>query len=68
MNSRITGTGELTISYKIKKGDSLWKIAQIYYGNGKLYKKIEEDNLLRKPYSLKAGQMLNIKYSSNEWK
>jgi nucleoid-associated protein YgaU len=68
MNNKITEAKELTISYKIKKGDSLWKIAQIYYGNGKLYKKIEEDNFLRKPYSLKAGQMLNIKYSSNEWK
>jgi nucleoid-associated protein YgaU len=61
-------TNEIVINYKIKKGDSLWKIAKIYYGHGKLYKKIEEDNNLRKPYSLKVGQLLNIKYYPNEWK
>lgn len=30
--------------YKIKKGDTLWKIAKSFYGNGNDYKKIFEAN------------------------
>jgi LysM repeat protein len=31
-------------SYTVKAGDSLWKIAQTYYGNGTLYPKIIAGN------------------------
>jgi LysM repeat protein len=52
---------ETTVIYAIKKGDSMWKIARLFYGKGSSYKQIEEANNLHKPYSLRPGQLLNIK-------
>jgi hypothetical protein len=54
-------TKEIVVTYIIKKGDSMWKIAHLFYGKGSLYKNIEKDNNLQKPYSLRTGQLLNIK-------
>lgn len=31
-------------TYVLKKGDCLWKVAQMYYGNGALYQKIADAN------------------------
>jgi nucleoid-associated protein YgaU len=46
----------------VKKGESLWKIAEQYYGDGNLYKKIFEANqdILSDPNLIKVGQKLRI--------
>jgi hypothetical protein len=54
-----------TVLYAIKKGDSMWKISRLFYGKGSSYKQIEEANNLQKPYSLRPGQLLNIKLIQN---
>jgi hypothetical protein len=52
---------EITIQYKIKQGDYLSKIAQFFYNDWRMYKKIETDNNLNPPYILNIGQPLIIK-------
>ena len=47
------------ISYTVKSGDSLWKIATYYYGKGSMYKDIVEFNEL-KSNVLRVGQDLKI--------
>ena len=49
-------------SYTVKKGDTLWKISQSVYGNGKDWKKIYDANsaAIGDPDNLKAGQTLVI--------
>jgi len=46
----------------VKKGDTLWKIAENYYGDGNLYKKIFEANkdILKDPNLIQVGQKLRI--------
>ncbi len=44
----------------VKPGDSLWKLAQQYFGDGNKYMKIASDNNLVKPYVLIQGQELKI--------
>jgi nucleoid-associated protein YgaU len=46
----------------VKKGESLWKIAEQYYGDGNLYKKIFEANqdILSDPNLIKVGQKIRI--------
>ena len=48
--------------HEVKKGDTLWKIAEKYYGDGNLYKQIFEANrdILKKPDVIKIGQKLHI--------
>lgn len=48
--------------HEVKKGDTLWKIAEKYYGDGNLYKKIFEANrtILKNPDVIKIGQKLHI--------
>ncbi|MEE9913885.1 MAG: LysM peptidoglycan-binding domain-containing protein [Deltaproteobacteria bacterium] len=48
--------------HEVKKGDTLWKIAEKYYGDGSLYKKIFEanQNILKNPDLIKIGQKLHI--------
>lgn len=45
--------------YVVKKGDSLWKIAVLYYGKGSLWTKIYEYNDLDST-NIKVGQKLKI--------
>jgi hypothetical protein len=52
---------EFSIRYKVKKGDYPIKIAQLFYNDWRMYKKIEGDNNLKQPYILKVGQPLTIK-------
>jgi hypothetical protein len=52
---------EIVIEYKVKFGDYPSKIAHFFYNDWKLYKKIEIDNNLIQPYTLKEGQKLKIK-------
>ncbi len=46
----------------VQKGDTLWKIADEYYGDGRLYTKIFEANrdVLADPDKIKPGQELRI--------
>jgi len=48
--------------HEVKKGDTLWKIAEKYYGDGSLYKTIFEANkdILKNPDMIKIGQKLHI--------
>jgi nucleoid-associated protein YgaU len=46
----------------VKKGETLWKIAEQYYGDGALYPKIFEANrdILKDPDRINIGQKLRI--------
>ncbi len=48
--------------YEVKKGDSLSKIAEQYYGDPMLYPRIFEANrdILKDPNKIKPGQKLRI--------
>jgi nucleoid-associated protein YgaU len=43
--------------YEVQKGDTLWKIAERFYGEGRLYTKIFEANrdVLKNPDLIKIG-------------
>ena len=53
---------DATQYHEVKKGDTLWKIAERYYGDGSLYTKIFEANrdILKDPNVIKVGQKLRI--------
>ena len=53
---------DATQYHEVKKGDTLWKIAEKYYGDGSLYGKIFEANktILKDPNVIKIGQKLRI--------
>ncbi len=53
---------DATQYHEVKKGDTLWKIAENYYGDGSLYTKIFEANrnILKDPNVIKVGQKLRI--------
>lgn len=48
--------------YEVKKGDTLSKIAEEYYGDKMLYPRIFEANrdILKDPNKIKPGQKLRI--------
>lgn len=49
-------------TYKVKKGDTLWAIAQKYYGDGRKWRKILEANTdkVKNPRTMKVGIELVI--------
>ncbi|HEX5633287.1 MAG TPA: LysM peptidoglycan-binding domain-containing protein [Gemmatimonadales bacterium] len=49
-------------TYEVRKGDSLWKIAQQAYGDGNKWKLIAEANreLVPNPDLIQPGQVLTI--------
>jgi len=53
---------DATQFHEVKKGETLWKIAEHYYGDGSLYKKIFEVNgdVLNDPNVIRVGQKLRI--------
>ena len=53
---------DATQYHEVKKGDTLWKIAEKYYGDGSLYTNIFEANrdILKDPNVIKIGQKLRI--------
>ncbi len=53
------------MEYKVKKGDTLTKLAKEYYGSSKYWKKIAEDNNIKEPYILKENSILIIKKSKD---
>jgi nucleoid-associated protein YgaU len=52
---------ESVIQYRVKKSDCLSMIAEFFYNDWRMYNKIETDNNLKQPYTLKIGQILIIK-------
>ena len=52
--------GSSTEYYTVVKGDSLWAIAQKYYGNGSLYPKIKKLNGLSSNV-IYPGQKLRVR-------
>jgi nucleoid-associated protein YgaU len=48
--------------HEVKKGETLWKLAERYYGDGSLYPKIFEANkdTLKDPNLIRVGQKLRI--------
>lgn len=53
---------DATQYHEVVKGDTLWKIAEKYYGDGSLYTNIFEANkdILKDPDMIKIGQKLRI--------
>ena len=49
-------------TYTVKKGDSLWKIAKQFYGNGNAWTRIHEANkdIIRDPDLIQPGWTLRI--------
>lgn len=60
-------TGTEAIFYTVQKGDTLWKIAQRYYGSGSYWQKIYQDNsqIIQDPNRIYAGQVLLIYLTAN---
>lgn len=48
-------------TYKVMKGDTLWKIAQLQLGNGDKWKQIADLNGITNPKKLQIGQVLKLK-------
>jgi len=48
--------------YEIQKGDTLWRVAEIYYKDGSRYKEIFEANqeVIKDPDKIYPGQMIRI--------
>lgn len=46
--------------YTVQKGDTLWKISSVQYGDGKQWQKICSANPGLSPSSLQAGQTIVI--------
>jgi nucleoid-associated protein YgaU len=48
--------------HEVKKGETLWKIAEHYYGDGSLYTKIAEANrdTIKDPNLIRIGQRIRI--------
>ncbi len=56
-------TGKITItgtSYKVKKGDHLWNIAERAYGDGNMFTKIVEANKIKYPDRVEEGTVLKL--------
>lgn len=47
-------------THTVQKGESLWKLAEKYYGSGFEWKKIAEANGLKNPRIIEVGQQLSI--------
>jgi LysM repeat protein len=50
----------LATSYQVKRGDSLWKIAQNQYGDGNVWPIIAKANAIKRPELILSGQRLQL--------
>lgn len=48
------------VKYRVKAGDTLWKIAQAYYRDGSQYTRIASANGISNPSLITVGQLLTI--------
>lgn len=50
------------ITYVVQRGDNLWKLAARFYGSGRQWVRLYQENAdtIRNPHSLSVGQVLNI--------
>ncbi len=60
LEHEIATTGGAEQPYTIKSGDSLSKIAQLFYGNGNKYPKIVEANGIADPNNVPIGTELQL--------
>jgi nucleoid-associated protein YgaU len=47
-------------NYRINWGDTLWRIAERYYGERGLYRELAENNVLNDPDLIIAGKSLQL--------
>lgn len=59
-SSRSTASAAGGTKYKVRKGDTLWKIAQAHYGNGAKWQRIASANPKVDPNHVLAGQTIVI--------
>jgi nucleoid-associated protein YgaU len=50
------------MKYQVQSGDTLWRLAEWFYGDGRLHRVIVEVNYLSNPDHLVVGQELEIPY------
>jgi len=55
-----TAAQEETINYVVKRGDTLWAIAEKYLGSGIKYKQIAQENNIKNPDLIYPGQVFQI--------
>ncbi len=61
---RMTETHVLPVSgpYTVRSGDTLWKLSEMFYGDGRRYRVIAVVNDLSEPDLIEVGQELEIPY------
>lgn len=57
---KVETSGEVIYKHKVRKGDSLWIISELYYGTGFRYEEIARHNQLHSDQSIQPGQVLII--------
>lgn len=57
---QLNGAAPQSRTHTVQRGDTLWKIAAQYLGNGARYREIADLNGLRDPNVIKVGQVLKV--------
>ena len=48
------------VQYRVQPGDTLWRVAQAFYGDGNAYPRIVKANPHLQPQALRGGQILTV--------
>jgi proteasome lid subunit RPN8/RPN11/LysM repeat protein len=48
------------VQYRVQPGDTLWRVAQAFYGDGNAYPRIVKANPHLQPQALRGGQVLTV--------